>query len=215
MDEFDKLSCHRLSGVKVEIGANWIQGLDPNNLTSHPFYSILEHCGVNMQDIGNISNYDDLVVYNSQGNRINDSELAQRCNKFADAHERAEDSVQERQMNKSLDISVRKGLTVNGWMPTTPEDDWVEWFGFDWCFAETPNVTSLHHSSSIESYSESDDIADIFVTDQRGYVQVVDCLASEFLEEIDPRLHLNTSVSKVQWSDDCVCVEAIENGRIS
>ena len=201
------------SGVKVEIGANWIQGLDPNNLTSHPFYSILERCGVNMQDIGNISNYDDLVVYNSKGNRINDSELAQRCNKFAGAHELAEDSVQGRQMNNSPDISVRKGLTVNGWMPTTPEDDWVEWFGFDWCFAETPNVTSLHHSSSIESYSESDDIADIFVTDQRGYVQVVDCLASEFLEEIDPRLHLNTSVSKVQWSDDCVCVEAIENGE--
>ena len=203
------------SGVKVEIGANWIQGFDPQQpeISMHPLYAILQRCGVDTQ--GKVSDYDNITVYDSQGNSINDDAL--RYNDYETAIEAAEESVPNHQINNLPDISVREGLTMNGWVPATPEDNWVEWFEFDFCFTEPPDITSLYRAASLPTYidfGDPEETGDFFITDERGFVQVVDCLADEFLEgEQDLHLHLNANVSEVQWSDECICVEAIQNGE--
>ena len=54
------------------------------------------------------------------------------------------------------------------------------------------------------------------VTDQEeGFVKVVHCLAQDFLPEGDQRLHLESTVVEVDWTDSqCVCVTTRENSTL-
>jgi len=52
------------------------------------------------------------------------------------------------------------------------------------------------------------------VTDQRGMGYLVQCLANDFLTNSqDQRLHLNATVTRIEWSDSCVCATASEGGE--
>ncbi len=59
---------------------------------------------------------------------------------------------------------------------------------------------------------EANDARDYFITDQRGFPFLVDCLANNFSSGVDDdRIHLNTTVSRISYSDDDVCVDVLEN----
>jgi len=52
------------------------------------------------------------------------------------------------------------------------------------------------------------------VTDQRGMGYLVQCLANDFLTNSqDQRSHLNATVTRIEWSDSCVCATASEGGE--
>ena len=185
------------AGVKIELGANWIQGVDtsgsPRELVN-PIWELRQRCGL----AGKISDYDSRIVYGESGMDLTST---LRDDDYDTADESTVRLSISRQAAGLPDISVRAGLSLNNWNPSSPGDNFVDWFGFDFCFAEPPNVTSLYDAKPLATYEDFGD-DEFFVTDQRGYAHLANCLAEDF---IDGRILLNTTVSRVEYSDTCVC----------
>ena len=203
-------------GVNVNVGANWIQGVDPAEPRLHPIFDLAERCGGLS---GFLSDYDNITVYNSQGIEVDDSSL--RYDAYETAVERATEASLQLQSSGGDDTSVREGLTQAGWIPSSPEDSFIEWFEFDFCFAETPNVSSLFLSIDLPTYSDfladpGNDAGDYYITDNRGYPALIQCLANNFSTNpsSDDRIHMETVVTRIEYSDDCVCATATENGEV-
>ena len=199
-------------GVNVNVGANWIQGVDPAAPRLHPIFDLAERCGgLN----GIYSDYDDVLTYDSQGNVVSDNDL-----RYDDYDDAAEDALTTLQASRGPDISAREGLTQAGWIPTSPEDNFVEWFSFDFCVGESPNVSSLLEDLDISTFSDfladpDNDAVDYLVTDSKGYSSLIQCLANNFSTNpsTDERIHLNTVVTRIVYNEDCVCATATENGQ--
>ena len=199
--------------ITVNTGANFIQGYDPLQPELHPLVQILNApaCG---GIEGSFVDYDSIVVRNCQGMDISDSPILRYDDYEAAAT--ASETLREMRQNAGLpDISVRQALSEGGWTPGNSADEWVEWLEFDYCFAEPPDNSSLLNGPPLPTYSDFGDpnnTGDFLVTDREGFVKVVRCLADEFLMENDPRVHLNTRVTRIEWSDDCVCATATVGG---
>ena len=205
------------SGVRVELGANWIHGIDPELPGKHPLWRIAERCG---GVDGNFVSDSKVHVFDNSGNNITNSStykgrLAQ-WNKL-DLTSYAE----ERRASNLSDISVRQALTDRGWIPKSELDNLIEWYGVDYGkFAALPDQVTLLHSCYPDpaylDFGNPERTTDYFVTDQKeGFVKVVKCLASNFLVENDHRLHLGSTVVEIDWSSsDCVCVTTRENGAL-
>lgn len=199
------------SGIMINSGANWIQGFDANQAARHPLWKILNttSCG-GIQ--GFLSDYDALVVRNSRGMDISDSPRI-RYDDYEAALAVVENTSVSRQQAGQPDITVRNALVQSGWTVSTAEDEWLDWFEYDFCFAEPPDNSSLFATIPLPTYNDfGEDTGDFFVSDSEGFFKVVRCLADEFLVQSDYRLRLNTTVTRIEWSDKCVCAVTMENG---
>ena len=201
------------SGITLNAGANWIHGYDPAQPGLHPLIQIVNtsRCG-GIQ--GTLSDYDSLVVRNSRGMDISDSPNL-RYDDYDAALAVVKTLSEMRQRDGLPDITVREALTQSGWTPTTAEDEWVDWFSYDSCFAKPPDNSSLFATIPLPTYSDFGDpnnTGNFFITDSEGILKVIRCLADEFLIHNDPRVHLNATVKRIEWNDECVCVMADENG---
>lgn len=91
----------------------------------------------------------------------------------------------------------------------------MEWLNFDFDYAETPEVSSL--LGSLDEMTDTGFLAggsesvDYFIDDERGYVELINCLAKDFVNDRS-RTHLNSTITKINNTNECVCVEAVENG---
>ena len=218
LEAFDRLG-GRLRAVEVPLagsgpitvnsGANFIQGYDPTQPGRHPLVQILNapSCG---GIEGVLVDYDSIIVRNSQGVDISNSPIL-RYDDYEAAATAAAAEKEKRRNGGLPDISVSWALSQGRWTPQNSTDEWVEWFEFDNCFAEPPNISSLLNGPPLATFSDfgdPDNTGDFLITDSEGFVKVVRCLADEFLVENDPRVHLNTQVTRIEWNDDCVCATA-------
>ena len=201
-----------IGGVRIELGANWIQQIDSRDRNSNPIWALSQRC-VQGGLTGAFSDFDDLIAYSVQGQDITD-ELDSPFDEYGEALSTAETIIQNRTRDGLPDISVAAGLMMGGWTPQTAEQNWVEWFCFDFCFAESPSMSSLFRNIGVLSQIPDDYVENYFVTDQRGFASLVQCLANDFSTgSQDQRIHLNTTVTQIEWSDNCVCARAMENGE--
>ena len=187
------------AGIKIELGANWIQGVDPSGSPReqvNPIWELKQRCGLE----GQLSNFDSRIVYAENGTDITKT---LRDEELANAYKQVGHLSISRQDAGLPDISTRVGLIMSNWIPSLPGDNFIDWFAFDFCFAEPPRVTSLYNSqlATYEDFGPDD----FFVTDQRGYAHLARCLAEDFIDQDSSRLRLNTTVSRVEYNDTCVC----------
>lgn len=199
-------------GVSVNSAANWIQGVDPAQPRLHPLFDLAERCG-GVEGI--YSNFDNIITYDSQGNEVGDEAL-----RYADFDAATEAAI-EYSSGLQNDISVREGLTQASWIPNSPEDNFVEWFGHDFCFSERPNVSSVTNLDVL-TYSDfladsDNDGEDYYITDSRGSPALIQCMTSNFSTSpsTDERIHLEAVVTRIEYGDDCVCATANENGQVT
>ena len=201
------------SGITINSGANWIQGYDPLQPGLHPLVQIINtsRCG---GIEGSLTDFDLLVVHNSQGEDISDSPILRY-----DDYEAAVTAIEilsEMRRDAGLpDITVRQALSQSGWVVGNAADEWMDWLEYDYCFAEPPDNSSLFNTVPLPTYNDFGDperTGDFLITDSEGFVKIVRCLADEFLVENDPRVHLNTRVTQIEWSDNCVCATANVEG---
>ena len=209
------------SGVRVELGANWIQGIDPDHPDKHPLWSIAQKCGglggVFMETFNN----ETMHVFDQNGINITDSiAFKERFGKWNKTISPGLTEYSLKRQGSGLpDITAREALASNGWIPSTPMDDMIEWYGFDADeYAISPEHVSLYGNFPDDTYFDfgnPDNTLNYFVTDQEeGFVKVVRCLAKEFLSEDDSRLLLDTTVTEIDWSDNqCVCVSTSKNKK--
>ena len=119
-------------GVKVSLGPDLIQGIDPNQPERHPLFALAQRCGGLK---GNYSDYDSIIEYNSTG-----SVVSSRVNydRIEEAYTNAGNISKTRRNNGISDITVREALLQSNWSVLSDEDKWLDWFYFDYCAAESP-----------------------------------------------------------------------------
>ena len=205
------------SGRNVNVGANWIQGVDQAEPRLHPVFDLAEKCG-GLEGV--YSDFENLIVYDSSGTNISGSD-ALRYGEFSAAVDAASSARTERHLNGMSDITAREAFTDANWTPISPEDGFVEWFGFDICSGETPDVASLYNFIDDPTYTaflqDPENYAgDYVVTDDRGYVYLIDCLLRNFSStpstpSSDERIKLETEVTGIEYSDDCVCASVLQD----
>ena len=171
----------------------------------NPIWQLKQRCGLQ----GQISDFDLKVVYENGVKLAND---ALRSDEYDSASERVVQLSTSRQRARMPDISVREALRMNNWTVSSPGDNFIDWFGFDFCFSEPPRVSSLFQTRPLATYEDLGD-DDFFVTDQRGYEHLVNCLSEDFLSQNQNRLRLNTMINRVEYTDDCVCAISDESTR--
>ena len=202
-----RVASTEFAGVRVSLGATWIQGVDPASPQLHPIYRLAQEClqgGIR----GVYFDYHSLTSFNSQGQE-NEQELRW------DDYNNALAAVKELQ---SECVSFRQAMNESGWTPTNATDNWVEWFSADYDFGESPEDMSILSTmgTTFTSFAPESESEDYFITDPNGYETIIECLADEVFANGQGQLVLNAVVTTIDWSkDDCVCVSANVSGAIN
>lgn len=185
----------------VEKGCNWVQGYGHENITK-----LAKKWGLKTQ----AQNYSSASWFNGTrgidpsdasippGRFLSEDELT-----FGDDYDNVADHMEGyidyRQGKRQVDITGRAGLSILDWLPKTALQKLYEWYNVDFTFAQPPEIISLYNTFSV---SEEDD-EDRLVIDQRGYKYIFEQELKEAFGGTldDSRLHLNTLVQNVDYSD--------------
>ena len=202
-------------GTKLEVGANWIHGIDLRDPKHHPIWREWTACDEDGPD-GSVTPFNFTAVYDVTGKSYNVSDMngtyQRRKAVFKTAYEKAghlEDIL-------TYDVSLRQGLKWEGWEPRTRLDNFTEWATCDFDSAITPDEASLLMYFPDYTYSaflgpeKNATAVDYLVVDKKGYSFVTDCLARDFKKD---RVKLNSLVTTVETADDCVCATVHNSGR--
>ncbi|KAJ6079610.1 hypothetical protein N7467_009363 [Penicillium canescens] len=195
----------------IEMGANWVQGLGNPGGPQNPIWVMAQEYGLKTH----YSNYDNVSTYNQHGY----SDYSDLLDAYDEAYSIASQRAGEILTQNLQDQTAKSGLALAGWNPK-PHDmeaQAVDWWSWDFEDAYSPLESSLVFGCAGDNltsnyFSDHDN----FVLDQRGFNHIVKKQASSFLRENDPRLHLNTEVTNITYSDhgvtvhnkDGSCVEA-------
>ncbi|KAL2610936.1 hypothetical protein R1flu_022628 [Riccia fluitans] len=191
-------------GVKVELGANWIEGV--NGEKENPVYTLANEVNLKYS----------YAFYDNYSQNIYDHTGYLAPEVVAPAVERADESFDYVEAlgtnftNENLDdISVLTAQRFFGRVPSSPVEMAIDSWKYDFSSAEPPRVTSLRNSEPLPTDSILGPDS-YFVSDQRGYATVLHPLAYYLRcdEGVcnDPRLKLSTVVTKITYSTEGVTV---------
>ncbi|XP_072044797.1 uncharacterized protein [Amphiura filiformis] len=187
------------AGVKVELGANWAQPGGTTVVQQVKDLDLETH----------LSDWESMVMINDTGNDVTD-ESDPSWERLEAAIEKAAEIAQDIVDNDKPDMSQRAALRLGGWVPKTPIDRAVEWFDYDFEWADIPDVTSLQSTALLD---DSEDV--LFVTDQRGFLYIFNNIVG-FMQE-DPYLNhirLNQTVMSIDHSDDDGVTVTCQDGTV-
>ena len=193
------------AGATVEMGANWIHGVDTNVNSKYkvnPLWNLKNQAGLQTMIDAEV-----LKVYNASGNDVTTD-----ANAAVDSYEGYKAQIQAlSNAGGASDISVRAALNSVGWVPqTSPSTLFADYYDFDSDAATRPENVSLY-GWKMESTFEDFGPSNYLVVDPRGYEYLVQFVGQPFLNTA--ALHLNTTVTTVTYSDGCVCAAVVEQGR--
>ncbi|XP_033627045.1 polyamine oxidase 7-like [Asterias rubens] len=182
-------------GMTVELGAAWASPSGTETL------KIIEKLDLERW----ISDYDSHTYFNAAGDTVTDAAY-ERYDVFEPAMEHVVE-IRDR-MNDDDDIpdmSLRSSLRLGGWEALDALDNVIEWFDFDFEYAERTDVSSTRQS---ETFDDT-----YFMKDPGGLKQIFDDIAG-FLDgpEFINHTHLNKKVSSIDYSNDVSVVVECEDG---
>ncbi|XP_020103939.1 polyamine oxidase [Ananas comosus] len=203
------------AGINVEKGANWVEGVNgtevnpiwvmANELKLRRFYS----------DYDNISSN----TYNQEGGLYGSSEVGKAIEESESIHSDGEKLSARLPPSGRSDISILTMQRLKNHVPTSALDMVVDYYSYDYEFAEPPRVTSLQNTVPLPTFARFGESV-YFVADQRGYESVVYHVAHQFLSTDkasgainDPRLKLNKVVRHISQSSTGVTVTT-EDGSV-
>ena len=200
--------------TNIEIGANWIQGLDPTDPMRHPIWREWTECDADGPSGAVTPGYNHIFDPDGNPYNITDENGAYLTSEYNFEH--AYETVEELGEGLEEDISLSRAFRMGGWNPQSPLDMFVEWSHIDLCSAiKAENMSLLHYlllatyTDFVDPLGEGEGI-DYLVTDEKGYSFVVDCMARNFK---DDRVRLNSLITRVHTAEDCVCV-TVEGGDL-
>ncbi|KAJ4766859.1 Polyamine oxidase [Rhynchospora pubera] len=202
------------AGINIEIGANWVEGVNGGQL--NPIWEM-----ANKIQLRNFySDYSNLSANTyKQGGGLYDASEVQNSIDVADGvNEDGEKLSQSLPSSGRQDISILTMQRLKNHVPSTPLDMVIDYYNFDYEFAEPPRVTSLQNTVPLATFANfGEDV--YFVADQRGYQSVVYYVANQFLKSdktgaiTDSRLKLNKVVREIRYSARGVTV-VTEDGSV-
>ncbi|KAF0928368.1 hypothetical protein E2562_003188 [Oryza meyeriana var. granulata] len=206
------------AGVNVEMGANWVEGV--NGKEMNPIWTMVND-ELKLRNFN--SDYDHLAnnTYKENGGLYEEAFVQ----KIIDRADEVEESGSK--LSTTLHASGRDDMSVMAMQrlndhipsgPAAPVDMVIDYYKYDYEFAEPPRVTSLQNTKPLPTFNNfGDDVH--FVADQRGYESVVYHVAGNYLKMnksgaiVDPRLKLNTVVREIKYFPSGVMVKT-EDGQI-
>ncbi|KAJ5740436.1 hypothetical protein N7493_000308 [Penicillium malachiteum] len=185
----------------IEMGANWVQGLGSPGGPQNPIWTLAQKYNLKTH----YSDYDNVSTYNKNGY----SDYSHLLTEYDEAYNIANMKAGEILTNNLQDQTAQSGLALAGWSPGKHdmEAQVVDWWKWDFEDNFTPLESSLVFGCAGDNLTEnyfSDH--DNFVIDQRGFNTIIKGEAATFLKPNDSRLHLNTTISEIVYSEDGVTV---------
>ncbi|KAF7051601.1 hypothetical protein CFC21_059825 [Triticum aestivum] len=199
-----------LSGIKVEMGVNGGK--------MNPIWPIVNST---LKLTNFRSDFDDLAsnVYKEKGGVYKKAYVQKRIDRSDEVEEDGDKLSAKLHPSGQDDMSILAMQRLNDHLPngpSSPVDMILDYFKYDYEFAEPPRVTSLQNTVPLATFSDfGDDV--YFVADQRGYEAVVYYLAGQYLKAdkagniVDPRLQLNKVVREISYSTRGVEVKTEDN----
>eukprot|EP00267_Zea_mays_P048556 XP_020401135.1 polyamine oxidase-like [Zea mays] len=204
---------HNFGGINVEIGANWVEGLGGDQL--NPIWPLVNST-LKLRNF--YSDFDSVVgnVYKENGGGLYDEEYVQkRMDRAYEVEELGANLTKKMHPSGRDDISVLAMQRLfnhqpNG--PTTPVDMALDYFIYDYEFAEPPRVTSLQNTQPTPTNADFGE-DNYFVADQRGYESIIHSIGSSYLSTDgngklkDRRILLNKVVRQIAYNKQGVVVK--------
>ncbi|KAF2263027.1 amine oxidase [Lojkania enalia] len=185
---------------KVELGANWVQGLGTEGGPENPIWTFTKEYNISNE----YSDYSAIMTFNETG-AVDYTGILDEFEEYWTVFEQNAGYILTENLQ---DRSFRAGLSQAGWKPKKDMmAQAVEWWMWDWETSTTPEESGFvfgitGYNLTFYQYSEENN----FVTDQRGFVTLLKGIASTFLEPNDPRLLLNSIVTNIAYSSDGVTI---------
>ena len=207
-----RMRSKQFGGLHVEIGANWIQSVDTTNsgkYKTNPIWTLKQRCGLE----GNFTDHwGDIAIYDGKF-PADENLLVKGAKEYISTNEATKDLGRLRKRHGYPDISVKEAFTRKGWTNKTPIHRFMYWMGADYARGESAATASLFRTNP-EPTDTIFGTTDFFVTDQRGFEHLVHCLAADInlnTTGSSSRLRLNTTVTDIYWSNECVCVKVVNS----
>ena len=210
-----RIRSEQFGGIRVEVGANWIESVDKTNsgkYKTNPMWTLKQRCGLE----GNFTErWQGNLIYD--GNTCVPKDAMDSAGlEFVSARKATRKLGQWRKSIGLPDISVEDAFTRQGWIrkwSKSPLHRFIYWFGAEFTRGESAGRASLYRTNP-EPTDEVFGDGDFFVTDQRGFEHLVHCLAADInlnTTGSSSRLRLNTTVTDIYWSNECVCVKVVNS----
>ncbi|TVU48093.1 hypothetical protein EJB05_07716 [Eragrostis curvula] len=159
-------------GINVEVGANWVEGVNGDKM--NPIWPIVNST-LKLRNFRSDFDYLAQNVYKEDGGVYNENYVQKTIDQADNVEESGGKLSGTLQSSGSQDMSILAMQRLNDHQPNgpaTPVDMVVDYFKYDYEFAEPPRVTSLQNTVPLPTFSNfGDDV--YFVADQRGYESVV------------------------------------------
>ncbi|KAF8316802.1 hypothetical protein DL93DRAFT_2165923 [Clavulina sp. PMI_390] len=200
--------------LTLELGANWVEGLQSNlgkNLTNPIWLLAQKH---NLTTATN--DWEDLTFYDQNG--LNNDTFPTVYDEGGDIYWDTIVNAGERILQKRTDATGRTGYILSGAStPYTQYDKAVEYYNYDWEYAQTPDqsswiATAGNYNGTFDDYvgfGEDDQM----VVDQRGYKHIVHAEAATFLKT--SQTLLNATVANISYSSTGVTVYLADGTKLT
>ncbi|XP_047084919.1 polyamine oxidase 1-like [Lolium rigidum] len=200
------------SGLNVEMGANWVEGVNGGKM--NPIWPIVNST-LKLRNFR--SDFDGLAgnVYKEKGGVYDKAFVQKRLERSDEVEESGGKLAAKLNSSGQDDMSILAMQRLNNHQPngpSSPVDMVLDYYKYDYEFAEPPRVTSLQNTVPLATFQDfGDDL--FFVADQRGFEAVVYFLAGQYLKAdksgniVDPRLQLNKVVREISYSGSGVTVK--------
>lgn len=192
-------------GVNVELGANWVQFSRMDEGFCNPVEEMVKDAQLEYVE-------DDYHDYIFRENGANVTEEADDI--YEDFEEALTASITLSDLKKIFkqpDINFRAGFSINNWRPSTPLENAVEYFDFDFELGDTPSQSSLKNNAKEFAIHGRNDM---FVKDQKGYSYIIKNMANKIPLVENKNLFLSYYVDEIKYNetgDYKILVRAYEN----
>ncbi|KAJ4256131.1 hypothetical protein NW762_009207 [Fusarium torreyae] len=189
------------SPLTIELGANWIEGLENKSGEENPIWRLAQKHKVK----NTYSNSSSILTYDETGL----SDYTDLIDLFDEKFEIAQQDAGYIFTENLQDTSTRAGLSMAGWKPKKDmKMAAADWWGWDFETAWSPEQSGFLYgvagnNATFKHFSDETNL----VIDQRGYNAWIIGEAKEFLKEKDPRVRFNTTVKKIDYNTKGVKIE--------
>ncbi|KAI9486955.1 MAG: hypothetical protein EXX96DRAFT_551307 [Benjaminiella poitrasii] len=183
--------------VNLELGCNWVQGLGTNPINQLALKYNLRTA---------VTDGEDVVFYSPNGK----VDARKRLDSLYADYEAMSEMAMERIKNDQVDLSGRAGLDLSGWYPKDSIDNAIEYYVWDWEMGESPELSSTIFTAVNDNWTYTgfgpDSDGDNMVLDPRGFKHIFLEESKKAFKSNDPRLLLNTTVTKIEYDEKGVTV---------
>ncbi|EPQ50455.1 amine oxidase [Gloeophyllum trabeum ATCC 11539] len=209
-----RLQSHTMGSYTVERGANWVHGTQTRDFERvNPIWEMVKRWGVRTMYS---DYYGSMTTYDETGPApflpLLNASLAAYAALVTHACPPASSTSSE----CTSDSSARDGYESLGFHPETPAEKAVEYYTFDWEYADRPEKTSwwasgLSNNHTYEPSAGGFSPTNHLSVDPRGFKHFILAEAQSFLDPAQVRL--NSMVKEIRLKDERVEV-VLESGEV-